>query len=65
MHIIKDKTIEPIVNNLIKAGVENAAFAHMEQVGHGNIISMMRKSQKSLIINSLAKVPLILELFKL
>lgn len=35
MHIIKDKTIEPIVNNLIKAGVENAAFAHMEQVGHG------------------------------
>lgn len=34
MHIIKDKTIEPIVNNLIKAGVENAAFAHMEQVGH-------------------------------
>ena len=35
MHIIKDKTIESIVNNLIKAGVENAAFAHMEQVGHG------------------------------
>lgn len=35
MHIIKDKTIVPIVNNLIKAGVENAAFAHMEQVGHG------------------------------
>ena len=35
MHIIKDKTIEPIVNNLIKSGVENAAFAHMEQVGHG------------------------------
>lgn len=35
MHIIKDKSIEPIVNNLIKAGVENAAFAHMEQVGHG------------------------------
>ncbi len=35
MHIIKDKTIEPIVNNLIKAGVENATFAHMEQVGHG------------------------------
>ena len=35
MHIIKDKTIEPIVNNLIKVGVENAAFAHMEQVGHG------------------------------
>lgn len=35
MHIIKDKTIEPIVNNLIKAGVENAAFAHMEQVGYG------------------------------
>ena len=35
MHIIKDKNIEPIVNNLIKAGVENAAFAHMEQVGHG------------------------------
>ena len=35
MHIIKDKTIEPIVNNLIKAGVENAAFAHMEQVDHG------------------------------
>ena len=35
MHIIKDKTIEPIVNNLIKAGVENAAFAHMEQVGQG------------------------------
>lgn len=35
MHIIKDKTIEPIVNNLIKAGVENTAFAHMEQVGHG------------------------------
>lgn len=35
MHIIKDKTIEPIVNNLIKAGVENAAFAHIEQVGHG------------------------------
>lgn len=35
MHIIKDKTIEPIVNNLIKGGVENAAFAHMEQVGHG------------------------------
>lgn len=34
MHIIKDKSIEPIVNKLIKSGVENVAYSHMEQVGH-------------------------------
>ena len=35
LYFYDDKIIEEIVNNLIKAGVENAAFAHMEQVGHG------------------------------
>ncbi len=34
MHVIKDESIEPLVNNLIKSGVENVAYAHMQEVGH-------------------------------
>ncbi len=34
MHVIKDKSIEPIAKKLMLAGVQNVAYSHMHEVGH-------------------------------
>lgn len=34
MHVIKDKSIEPLVDKMIRSGVENIAYSHMQLVGH-------------------------------